>query len=278
MNRRKHPRNARPGVESLEGRALLSGLNPSLDLRAGARAALVKSLEPRGITTDPAGVQAIMNALSGGLGREWVSLIRSKVRNVGSIVSGFVSGRINAYSIPGLTVRTPAVQPLFVGRPYDQLLPTAAGAAVFRSNVMELGAIMRGPFHNPDTSYYVWGFNRGAGAGLGPIFASRPGITPDLLVTLTVGPFGSSATGKITDLANNTSQDIPSSNIQIRGPVVRVFLNANQFPSAGLPLQKYRFAFWTQTQPGRDIATVPSFAPDASMIPIGVLKRVSVTR
>ncbi len=276
MNRSRFPRKTRPTLETLEGRALLSGLDTALV--AKVQAAVVSQLVPRGITTDPAGVSAVMNALNGGLGSEWVSLIRNRVRNVRSVVGGFVSGRYTAYSIPGFTVRTPGVQPQFVGQPYDQLLPTAAGAAVFKKNVVELGAIMRGPFHNPETSYYVWGLNRGAGQRLGPIFASRPGITPDLLVTLTVGPYGSTATGKITDLTANTDQDIPSSSIQIRGPVVRVFLNTNQFPSAGVPIQKYRFAFWTQTQPGRDITTVPSFAPDASMIPIGVLKRVSVTR
>jgi len=276
MNRSKFPRKARPTLESLEGRPLLSGFDSALVSKV--QAAVVSQIVPRGITTDPAGVAAVMSALNGGLGSEWVSLIRNKARNLRSVVGGFVAGRYSSYSIPGLTVRTPGVQPQFVGQPYDQLLPTAAGAAVFKNNVVELGAIMRGPFHNPETSYYVWGMNRGAGQSLGPIFASRPGITPDLLVSLTVGPFGSTATGKITDLTKDTEQEIPSSSIQIRGPVVRVFLNANQFPSAGLPLQKYRFAFWTQTRPVRDISTVPSFAPDASMIPIGVLKRVSVTR
>jgi hypothetical protein len=276
MKRLNSSRNARPSLEPLEGRALLSGLNPALP--AASRSALVGRFLPSGITTDPAGVAAVLNALNGGLGSEWVSLVRQRVRNLGSVLGGFVSGRTTAYSIPGLTVRTPAVQPLFVGRPYDQLLPTAAGAAVFRNNVMELGAVMRGEFRNPETSYYVWGFDRGAGGRLGPVFASRPGITPDLTVTLTVGPFGGSATGTIRDLANNTTQEIPASSIQIRGSVVRVFLNTGQFPSAGLPLQKYRFAFWTQTQPGPDIAGVPGFAPDAAMIPIGVLTRVRATR
>lgn len=276
MSARAPRRSRSPVFESLEGRALLSGLNPALASRL--QAALVSQLVPRSIATDPAGVSAVMNALNGGMGREWVTLIRSGVRNLNSVIGGFVSGRYNAYSIPGLTVRTPAVQSQFVGQPYDQLLPTAAGAAVFKNNVVELGAIMRGPFHNPATSYYVFGIDRGAGANLGPVFASRPGITPDLVVTLTVGPYGNSATGKITDLVSNTNQDIPASSIQIRGSVVRVFLNTSQFPSKGLPIQKYRFAFWTQTQPGRDITSVPSFAPDASMIPIAVLKRTGVTR
>jgi hypothetical protein len=263
-------------VESLEGRTLLSGLSHALPARLSH--ALVSVPRLGGIATDPAGVSAVLSALNGGLGREWVSLIRSEVRNLGSVIGNFVSGRLSAYSIAGLTVRTPGVQSQFVGQPYDQLLPTAVGASVFKNNVMELAAIMRGPFHDPAPSYYVFAFNRGAGASLGPAFASRPGITPDLLVTLTVGPYGSSATGTVTDLVSNTSQPISASAIQIRGPVVRVFLNTSQFPSRGLPIQKYRFAFWTQTQPGRDISTVASFAPNSSMILIGVMKRTAATR
>jgi hypothetical protein len=170
------------------------------------------------------------------------------------------------------------VQPAFVGQPYDQLLATVAGASVFKANVLELGAIMRGPFHDPAPSYYVFAFNRGARASQGATFASKPGITPDALVTLTVGPYGSSATGSMTDLTTHSTQVIRSSSIAIQGPVVRVFLKTSQLPSRGWPLQKYHFAFWTQTQSGNTISSVASFAPGLSTIPIGVLKSVSATR
>jgi hypothetical protein len=238
---------------------------------------LIDRIRPS-LQSDPAGYAAIVSALNGGLGSEWVKLIRSEVHNLGSVIGGFVAGKYTSYSIPGLTVKTPNVQPEFTGQVYDQLLVTVAGASVLKKNVLELGAIMRGPFHDPATSYYVFALNRGAGASLGPTFASRPGITPDALVTLTVGPYGSSASGTITDLTSGTTQSIDPSSIRINGPVIRVFLNTSQFPSKGLPIQKYHFAFWTQTQPGTDISTVASFAPESSMIPIGVLKNVAPTR
>jgi hypothetical protein len=241
-------------------------------------AGIIRQVREPAIATDPAGVAAIMSALNGGLGSEWVSLIRGQVHNLRAIISGFVSGRYTSYSISGLTARTPGVQAEFVGQPYDQLLPTVAGASVFKGNVLELGAIMRGPFHDPAPSYYVFGLNRGSGASLGPVFASRPGITPDVLVTLNVGPYGSSATGTIADLQNGSVQTIDASNIQIKGPVIRVFLRTAQFATLGQPVQKWRFAFWTQTSPGSDISTVASFAPDAKMIPIGIAKRVAGRR
>lgn len=275
MRRDSHTRAFRPSLASLEDRALMSHVGP-MPFRP-AHPALVRHV-PNQIATDPAGIAAIRTALSGGMGSEWTTLVRTRVRNLNAVIGGFISGRITEYSIPGMTAKTPAVQPLFVGQPYDQLLPTIVGAAVFRRNVLELGAVMRGPFHNPATSYYVFAFNRGAGAGLGPTFAARPAITPDALVTLTVGPYGSTASGTLTDLTDGSVQPISSSSISIRGPVVRVYLNANQLPSKGWPLQRYRFAFWTQTQPGNDITTVADFAPETSMIPIAVLRNVRATR
>ena len=74
----------------------------------------------------------------------------------------FLNREVHVYSISGLTAETPSVQPAFAGQPYDQLLATVAGASVFKGNVLELGAIMRGPFHDPAPSYYVFAFNRGA--------------------------------------------------------------------------------------------------------------------
>jgi hypothetical protein len=265
----------RPELENLEGRMLPSTLAPSP--AAAKRSALVALRHPS-IAVDPAGVAAIMTALEGGMGREWVALVRSELRNPGSVIAGFVSGRYSAYSVPGLTARTPGIQAAFRGQAYDQLLPTVVGAAVFKRNVVELAAIMRWPFRDPAPALYVFSFDRGAGGSLGPRFAAVPGITPDALVTITAGPYGSSDSGAITDLTTGATQAIPPSAIKIKGSVLRVYLNTSQLPSRGLPIAKYRFAFWTQTAPGNDLATMASFAPAGSMIPIGVLKGMAVTR
>jgi hypothetical protein len=266
----------RPTVEPLEQRALQSGAAHALP--SALHPVMISQVHSSGIKSSSAGSAAVLNAILGGIGSEYIKLIQHEVKNLGSILSSFIAGRLSQYSIPGLTVKTPTVQPQFTGQPYDQLLPTAVGAVVLKHNVLELGAIMRGPFHDPNPSYYVFALNRGAGSSLGPRFPARPGITPDALVTLTVGPYGSSATGAITDLVSHTTQTIDPASIKIIGPTVRVFLNTSQFPSTGLPLQKYQFAFWTQTQLGGDITTVADFAPESSMIPIGVERNVAATR
>ena len=274
MQSRSDANSSRPVVEFLERRSLLSGLSPLI--RPALSSAMIGQVH-RTIATDPAGIAAIMSALDGGMGKEWISLIRAGVKNPLAVIAGFETGKYTSYSISGLTAESPSIQPAFTGQPYDQLLATVAGASVFKRNTLELGAIMRGPFHDPAPSYYVFAFNRGAGASLGATFASRPGITPDALVTITVGPYGTTATGTVTDLTTHSTQAISPSNIEIQGPVLRVFLETALLPSKGWPLQKYRFAFWTQTQPGNNITTVASFAPQTSMIPIGVFKSVSAT-
>jgi hypothetical protein len=230
------------------------------------------------VKTDPSAVSAIQSALGGGVGSEWATLITRQVGNPLTVVGRFASGQTSDFSAAGITFRTPMEQSAFTGQPYDQLLPLAAGGGVFRNNVVEFATILRGEFHDPATSYYVFAVDRGAGASLGAPFASRPGITPDALVTITVAPYGSSATGEVRDLTDGSVQSISPSNIAIRGATLRVFLDASQLPSRGASFSGYRFALWTQTQAVADIATVASFAPDASMIPMAVATDVSVSR
>ncbi len=273
MKRDRRPLNARISVESLEGRALLSGATT-----AGLHIAGAGLVHASSIKIDPGGESAILGALQGGIGSEWATLIRREVKNPLGVIAKFETGATTAYSIPGLTFREPASQSQFTGDVYDQLLPTVAGAAVYKGNALELAAILRGPFHDPNPSEYVFALDRGAGARLGPTFASRPGITPDALVTITAGPMGSSATGTILDLTTGSTQAINPSQIAIKGATLRVFLNVNQLPSEGAKLANYKFAMWTQTQPGNDIANVAGFAPEASMIPIGVQKNVAIHR
>ena len=263
-------------VETLEGRTLLNA--SQLARIAAAHPAAVGMLNASVIKTDPGAAAAITSALRGGIGSEWANLIRREVRNPLAVIRAFSTNKATTYTVNGLTFRTPAAQPAFTGRAYDQLLPTAAGAAVFKGNVFELAAVMRGEFRNPETSYYVFALDRGAGARLGPTFASRPGITPDALVTITVGPYGSSPSGTIRDLSDGSIQSINPASIKIQGATLRVFLTTGQVPSRGAPLAQYRFAMWTQTQPGTDIANVAGFAPDSTMARIAVLKNVAVRR
>ena len=97
---------------------------------------------------------------------------------------------------------------------------------------------MRGPFTTtPFATDIVFAINRGAGARIGPAFASRPGITPDALVTVTVGPYGQGNSATLTDLTTGTTTPI-SVPISVAGPTVRILLPQSLLPSEGFAGQE----------------------------------------
>jgi hypothetical protein len=250
-------------------------------LEHGPRSAAPAEVGAPRITTDPAGVAAVLNALNGGAGHEFVTLVRREVHNPGAVIAGFVSGRYVIYSIPGLVAKVANAQPLYSGPGLDRMFLTEAGGVLLKGGVLELAAIMRGPFfRNSATTTVVFGINRGEGAALGPSFPGRPGITPDALVTITTGPFGQSNSATVTDLTSGSVHSISSSAIQVEGPVARVLVPISLLPSKGFSIKHYRFTAWTQivqyagTSYPSDITSVGSFAPEDSMIPIGVLTTV----
>ncbi len=262
-----------PIVEPLEGRALLS-VAPSSPHHLAKQVELARVGHPNFALSGP-GEGAILSALNGGAGHEFVTLIKKEVHNLNSVILQFGTGAITQYSVPGFVVRTPSFQPLYTGGGFDRMLLVASGAVLLKGNVLELGAIANGPFARSDaTSQVVFALNRGEGSALGPAFASEPGITPDALVTITVGPYASSYSGTITDLTTGTTQAISPNDIQVNSVAVRVLVNSNQIPSKGLPLKKYKFAAWTELSPYTGIDSVGSFAPEDTMIPIGVLTTV----
>jgi len=273
MRRIAPKRTKRLGFESLEGRALLSAAGV-LPHHGRGTVEVVRVHRPSFSLSGP-GEGAILSAMNGGAGHEFVTLIRREVHNVNAVILKFESGAITQYTIPGFVAKTPNAQPLYTGGGYDRMFLTEAGAILLKGNVLELAAITRGPFSNSDaTSQVVFAINRGEGSSLGSAFASRPGITPDALVTITIGPYATSYSGTITDLTTGTTQAISPNEVQVDGPVVRVLVNGNQVPSKGLPLKKYTFASWTVLSPGTGINSVGSFAPENTMIPIGVLTTV----
>jgi hypothetical protein len=255
-----------PALDPLEGRTLLSSLNAPASLPSG----LIQGIEQQGIKTVPAGVAAILSALSGGPGSEFVALVRKQIPNPLALVLQFESGARTEASINGVTFRVATILSTFTGAPYDYQAAVAAGAVLLPKNVLELGAILRGPNRSPAPGYYVFGIDRGSGATLGPRFAERPGITPDALVTITVDTNNTNPSGTITDLRTGAVSTISPSAIQFEGSTLRVFVDAAQLPSTGFPISKYRFDFWVQSQLNGNFGTVGSFLPDAAEIPIGV--------
>ena len=160
-----------------------------------------------------------------------------------------------------------------------QFAPMVAGAVVLKNHQIELVAIMRGPFTNFNgTDYLVFGINRGDGPNLPPVLPSEPWITADAVVTLTIGTNGTTYSGTITDRTTGATQAINVKNIEVKGPVVRVLLSESQLPSEGLPVSKYQFAFWSESQLNPSISELAAFVPRTQrMLPIGVETGISPT-
>ena len=276
MRSRLAVRNKNLGFEPLEPRALLSV--------AGGKpvhqpvAADLARLDARKITDASAGETAILNAYFGGAGHEFIALIEKEIRNPLAVVSKFESGALSQYSIPGFTIKSPPnLQGGYTGLPHDAYALQAGGAVLLKGKKIELGAIVRGPFTTtPFATDIVFAINRGEGAQIGPAFASRPAITPDAVVTVAVGPYGQNNSATITDLTTGTTHSI-SAPISVAGPTVRILLPESLLPSKGFPINKYRFAVWTESEPNAPIQDVGSFIPEDSMIPIGVETNLSAT-
>jgi hypothetical protein len=261
--------------EPLEGRALLS----ANQFVPGQVAAQVTRVHPLESADNGSAVTAIMSAIRGGAGSEWVKLIRSEVRNLPAVIRLLSGSQPAQYVIRGMVAKTPNLQSAYSGLPHETLALTIAGALLLKHQKIELGAIVRGPFTTtPRTTNIVFAINRGAGQSLGPYFASRPGITPDALVTVTVGPFGHNTSATITDLTTHTTQPIVRPLISVRGSSLRILLDSSQLPSpTGWPVKNYTFASWTEPVPDAPIEDVGSFVPEDSMVPFGVETNLNPT-
>lgn len=275
MNRNIRVRGKTLVFEPLEGRALLSvaGIKPPRD----SAAALVRRDVPK-ISSSGAGEAAIINALLGGAGHEFTTLALKEVKDPLAVVAGFEDGALTQYNIPGIAIKKINLQSGYTGAPHDVLALNVGGAAVLKGKKIELGAIARGPFTTtPFASTVVFAINRGAGARLGPYFSERPGITPDALVAVTVGPDGQGNSATITDLTTGTTQPISSPVIRVAGPTVRILLKTSQLPSEGFSLKHYTFSVWAEIQPNAPFQDVGSFVPEDAMIPIGIETGVRAT-
>lgn len=262
------------GPESLEGRSLLSATPFQQFVQPVAAQigsyGVVSGLG--GVRIDPVAVQAILSALRGGPGNEFASTILRQVPNPMGIVRSFISGQRTEYVTRGAAFKVPRFQEAFASGPrYDHLSILASGGILQqRGTSFQFGAILLGPYDENATAQIVFGIDRGSGAGRQALFASRPGITPDALVTVTIGPYGREATGKVTDLVSGVETAIDPAAIRILGSTIRVIVPSSVLPSTGLPTSKYRFAAWTHAGVGGGIETVGSFSPESVMAQVGV--------
>lgn len=272
MSQRSRRRRFEPGVSVLEGRQLLSTAAPNLEswLRsyAGSIPSALRRLPNIPTSPDGSGYQAILNALRGGPGSEFVSLIRRYVPNPTAIARQFAFGQRTEFTIPGFAVRTPKLLDSYTGPRLDQFNPTASGLVRQRTGEIVAGAIMRGPIDLPLEVRYVWGFDRGIGQAR-PVFGGQADPRVDSLLTVIRSADGSTS-ARFTDLATDQATILSGVVIQIEGPTVRARLSPSTSAALGLNGSQVRYAFWTEGGTSEGRAAVGQFIP-GSTIPIGDL-------
>ena len=156
-------RRATPRLEPLEGRVVLSAVAA---LPRPTVAVLYNF-------SDGTGLAAVLSALRGGPGNEFVRVLRREV-NVRRTIAEFASGQRSELVVPGFAIKTPKLNAAYTGPQLDQFNPTAAGALLLSRGRLELAAIMRGPIDRPEPVTYVWGIDRGGGDH--PRRRLRPGV------------------------------------------------------------------------------------------------------
>ena len=246
---------ASPRVEPLEGRCVLSAVatlpRPTVAIRLNL--------------SDGTGLEAVLYALRGGPGSEFLRVVRRQV-NINRTILEFASGQRKELIVKGVAIKTPKLAPAYTGPQLDQFNPTAAGALLLPRGRIELGAILRGPIDRPETVTYVWGLDRGGGTvrddGFGPA-----GTAYDAYVSVTRS--GGAVAASITDLKTGAVTPLDPSVVKIQGPAIRVFLPraATLLPPNGAPLAQYRFSFWTRSGPG-GASDLAGFLPSAGTVPV----------
>jgi hypothetical protein len=126
------------------------------------------------------------------------------------------------------------------------------------------GAIKKAP------AVYVWGIDRNGNLPAGP-FTDRPNIKFDAVVVVS---FNSALkpTATVNDLASGTSTVLPSSSVSIHGQTVKVTLSASLLPSTRLAPSQYRFNFWPEDGGPVVSSSVASFVPEFTTAQVGTSK------
>lgn len=261
--RRREALRYRPRLDGLEGRALLSGMVPTVTPHR------VAAIRAAANTSDGSGAAAILSALRGGPGNEFVRIVRPQVPNLGAVLLKFQLGLIQEYAVRGAVFRTPKLLESFTGPKFDQLSAIAAGAVIRSKRRLELGALMRGPIDAATPSVYVFGIDRG-GATTAPI-PGLPNHRFNATVTIVRDPNGT-LTGSVQDLNTGATTPIARSNIFVQGPALRVYVDPRALPSTGAALARYRFAFVARDSTSGGAETVASVAPTGGTILVGDLR------
>jgi hypothetical protein len=231
---RRRPRRTRPLLELLETRELLSRAETAISATLAARA--------------------------DGTGARQVGSLSPQSHDQHPLIETAVQGSVN---------RAPMFYSRYKGQKQPDLHVLTARGQFFPPQGFTFTGVTVGSINTSQTSFYVFGVNRGGAPAPGP-FPDRPMITFDAEVVVATTSNGYSATVEILNSEGQITKSVslPENAIKFSKNHVGVFVPAVLLPSTAppgtaQPDQHYSFAFWAGTSasaPKRIAGFYPEFA------------------
>jgi hypothetical protein len=229
----RRPRQTRPRLELLETRELLSRAETAIsDTLSAARA--------------------------GGTSASQTASLSPRIHDQHPLIDAATQGSVG---------RAPRFYSHFRGPRRPDLHVLTARGQFFPPQGFAFTGVTVGSINTSQTSFYVFGVNRGGASAPGP-FPDRPNITFDAEVVVATGTFGFEATVELLNSKGQVTNSVslPESAITFSKTHVGVFVPADLLPSTAppgtaKPVEDYSFAFWAGTSPSapRQIA---GFSPE----------------
>jgi hypothetical protein len=236
-SRRRNKRNAAFLVETLEGRALLSGLHGL----AGHH------------VHGPLPAAAAIGMFGG----------HSQSPHHQFVISMVPDAR-KPKGPTGVVKKRPRFYEFYTGPQLAELNTTGASGKLSRDgSTFVFTGTVKGKINN-SVGVYVWGIDRSGNLSTGP-FQGRPNIKFDAVVVVTLDP-SLTPSARVIDLTTFAMTNLPAGSASIHGRKVTVVVPASLLPSTGLAPSQYRFNFWPDYLGESGTA---SFAPESTDVPVG---------
>jgi len=159
---------------------------------------------------------------------------------------------------------------LFAGAPRAGDLDVLSASVTLLGTNFTLTATLNAPINTTPEAFYVWGFDRGAGATTSN-FASLglPNIVFDSVVVIQ-----NEGTGVVNDLTGQSPQGVlAAGSTTVFGNTIQTIVPISFLTSRGLPVDLYRWNLWARWGgPGAvGNAQIADFAPNATDAAVDVV-------
>jgi hypothetical protein len=172
--------------------------------------------------------------------------------------------KLRAHKATGIVTKHPRFYEFYTGLKWAELNAVRASAKLSSQGIFTFTGTNQGKI-NKGPAVYGWGIDRNGNLPAGP-FTNRPSIKFDALVVVSVDP-SLSASAQVIDLASGNTTELSAGSVSIHGKTVSVTVPLSLLPSTGLAPSQYRFNFWPEYG-----GSVASFVPESTTVQVGMMK------